>query len=108
LPEATLCSGALALIVAEKYDPAEGSDVPPRDGTLLIPVSGRVAGDGLSNAGEPVRLLSSAGDVVSQYGGWVDVSATAWSGKSVKRSSPDACDAPVAWSATPSPATPGW
>jgi hypothetical protein len=108
LPEATLCPGAFALIVPEKYDPAEGSDVPPRDGTLLIPVSGRLAGDGLSNAGEAVRLLSSAGDVVSQYGGWVDVSATAWSGKSVKRSSPDACDAPVAWSATPGPATPGW
>jgi hypothetical protein len=71
-------------------------------------VSGRIGSDGLSNAGEPVRLLTAAGDVISQYGGFIDVSAAAWSGKSVKRSSPEACDAAGTWSATPSPATPGW
>jgi hypothetical protein len=108
LPEASLTPGAFALVVAEKYDPAEGSDVPPRDGTLLVHVSGRIGSDGLSNAGEAVRLLTAAGDVISQYGGFIDVSASAWSGKSVKRSSPEACDAAKAWSATPSPATPGW
>ena len=108
LPEATLPAGAFALIVAEKYDPAAGTDVPPRAGTLLERVSGKIGADGLSNAGELVRLLTAAGDVISQYGGWVDVSASAWSGKSVKRSSIDACDAAAAWSTTPSPATPGW
>ena len=108
LSEASLMAGAFALVVAEKYDPAAGSDVPPRDGTLLVHVSGRIGSDGLSNAGEPVRLLTAAGDVISQYGGFIDVSAAAWSGKSVKRSSPEACDAAGTWSATPSPATPGW
>ena len=108
LPEAILSPGAFALVVAEKYDPAGAGDVPPRDGTLLVRVPGRIGSDGLSNAGEPVRLLTSAGDVISQYGGFVDVSATAWSGKSVKRTAPDACDTAAAWNATPSAATPGW
>jgi hypothetical protein len=108
LPEATLAPGAFALIVAEKYDPAEGSDVPPREGALLVRVPGRIGSDGFSNSGEVVRLVTAAGDVVSQYGGFVDVSATAWSGKSVKRSSPEACDAASAWTTSPTPATPGW
>jgi hypothetical protein len=108
LPAATLAPGAFALVVAEKYDPAEGSDIPPREGTLLLPVPGKIGADGMSNAGEPVRLSTPGGDVISQYGGWVDVSASAWSGKSVKRASPDACDAATAWSSTPSPATPGF
>ena len=108
LPDAALPAGAYALLVPENYDAADGKDTPPRDGTLVMPLSGRLAGDGLSNTGEPVQLLSADGYIISQYGGWVDVSATAWSGKSVKRTSVDACDGPDAWSQTPSPATPGW
>jgi hypothetical protein len=108
LPQATLAPGAFALIVSEEYDPANGSDVPPREGTLLLRVPGRLGSDGLANSGEGVRLVTAAGDVVSQYGGYVDVSASAWSGKSVKRSSLEACDAPAVWTASPTPATPGW
>jgi hypothetical protein len=108
LPAGILAPGGFALIVAEKYDPAEGSDPAPREGTLLVRVPGRIGGDGLSNAGEGVRLLDSAGMVISQYGGSIDVSASAWSGKSVKRSNVEACDAPSAWTAAPSAATPGW
>jgi hypothetical protein len=103
-----LTPGAFALIVAEKYDPAEGSDIAPRETAVLVRVSGRIGADGLSNTGEPVRLLTGAGAVVSQYGGFVDVSATAWSGKSVKRASLDACDGPSAWTSSPSLPTPGW
>jgi hypothetical protein len=95
-------------LVPEGYDPAGGKDPAPREGTPIVRVPGRLAGDGLANTGEPVRLLTPDGFVISQYGGWVDVSATAWSGMSVKRSSPAACDCPDAWSKTPSPATPGW
>jgi hypothetical protein len=108
LPETSLPAGAYAIVVPESYDPADGKDPAPRDGTVIVRVAGRLAGDGLANTGEPVRLLSADGFVISQYGGWVDVSATAWSGKSVKRASPDACDGPEAWSKTPSSPTPGW
>jgi hypothetical protein len=108
LPDSALPAGAYALLVPENYNAADGKDTAPRDGTLVLPLSGRLAGDGLSNTGEPVQLLSADGYVISQYGGWVDVSATGWSGMSVKRSSFDACDGPNAWSQTPTPATPGW
>jgi hypothetical protein len=102
LPEAFLPAGAYAVVVPEAYNAADGKDPAPRDGTLIVRVPGRLAGDGLANTGEPVRLLTAGGDVISQYGGWVDVSATAWSGKSVKRASPEACDSPDAWSKSPS------
>jgi hypothetical protein len=108
LPDASLPAGAYAVIVPENYDAADGKDPAPRDGTVIVRVPGRLAGDGLANSGEPVRLLSADGFVISQYGGWVDVSATAWSGKSVKRASPDACDGAGAWSNTPTSPTPGW
>jgi hypothetical protein len=108
LPEVLLPAGAYAIVVPESYDAADGKDPAPRDGTVIVRVPGRLAGDGLANTGEPVRLLTADGFVISQYGGWVDVSATAWSGKSVKRTAPDACDSPDAWSKTPSPPTPGW
>jgi hypothetical protein len=108
LPEAVLPAGAYAVVVAEAYNPADGKDPSPREGTLVVRVAGRLGADGLSNAGEPVRLLTADGFVVSQYGGWVDVSATAWSGKSVKRTAPEACDSTDAWSKTPSAPTPGW
>jgi Lamin Tail Domain len=107
LPQGSLAAGAYAVIVPEGFA-ADGKDPAPRDGTLVVRVAGRLGGDGLSNAGEVVRLLTAQGDVISQYGGWVDVSATAWSGRSVKRSSPDACDAADAWSKSPSAPTPGW
>jgi hypothetical protein len=108
LPETLLPAGAYAVLVAESYDLADGKDPAPREGAVLVRVPGRLAGDGLSNAGEPVRLLNASGLVISQFGGWVDVSATAWSGKSVNRVSSQSCDGPDAWNKAPSPPTPGW
>jgi len=108
LPDGSLPAGAFALVVAESYEANDGKDPQPRAGTLVVRVPGRLAGDGLANTGELVRLLTADGFVISQYGGWVDVSAAAWSGKSVKRTSPEACDSPDAWSKTPDPPTPGW
>jgi hypothetical protein len=108
LPEAILMPGAFAVVVAESYDPADGKDPAPAQGTLLVRVSGRIGSDGLSNSGEPVHLVSPGGQIVSQYGGWVDVSATAWSGRSTKRFSTEVCDAVDAWSKAPSSPTPGW
>lgn len=108
LPEGILMPGAFALVVAESYDPADGKDPAPAQGTLLVRVSGRIGSDGLSNSGELVHLVSPGGQIVSQYGGWVDVSATAWSGRSTKRASTEVCDAVDAWSKAPSSPTPGW
>lgn len=104
----TLAPAGFAVLVAEKYDPAEGSDVAPAGAANLVRVPGRIGSDGLANAGEIVELRAATGDVISRYGGWIDTSPAAWSGKSVKRSSPQACDGVEAWSANPTPATPGW
>jgi len=108
LPDVAVPAGGFALVVAATFVADDGKDPVPRDGTAIVPVSGRIGADGLSNAGEPVRLVSGDGVVVSQYGGWVDVSATAWNGMSVHRVSVDACDQPSAWTSTPEMPTPGW
>jgi hypothetical protein len=108
LPDVAVPAGGFALIVAANFVADDGKDPVPRDGTVIVPVSGRIGADGLSNTGEPVRLVSSDGVVVSQYGGWVDVSATAWNGMSVHRVSVDACDQPSAWTNSPEMPTPGW
>lgn len=108
LPSAMLPSGGYAVVAGEKYDAQAGTDVAPCDGALLVRVPGRIGSDGLTNAGEVVRLLTLSGDVVSQYGGWIDTGPTVWSGKSVKRTAMDACDGPAAWGASPTSPTPGW
>jgi hypothetical protein len=108
LPDLAVPAGGFALLVAATFVADDGKDPVPRDGTVMVPVSGRIGADGLSNSGEPVRLLSSNGVVVSQYGGWVNVSASAWNGMSVNRVSVEACDQPSAWTSTPEIPTPGW
>ena len=108
LPDMAVPAGGFALIVAANFVADDGKDPVPRDGTVIVPVSGRIGADGLSNTGEPVRLVSADGVVISQYGGWVDVSATAWNGMSVNRVSVDACDQLSAWTNAPETPTPGW
>ena len=108
LPDLAVPAGGFALVVAANFVMDDGKDPVPRDGTVIVPVPGRIGADGLSNDGEPVRLVSSDGAVVSQYGGWVNVSATAWNGMSVHRVSVDACDQPSAWTNAPELPTPGW
>jgi hypothetical protein len=108
LPAVEIAAGAFALIVPSGFDAQSGKDVPPRVGTLLLRVDSRIGGDGLSNGGEPVRLRDAGGLEVSSYGGWVDVSSSAWAGKSVQRVSDAACDHPSSWNRKPLAATPGW
>ena len=108
LPEVFVPAAGFVLVVAASFVADDGKDPVPRDGTVIVPVSGRIGADGLSNSGEPVRLISQDGTVVSQYGGWVDVSATSWNGMSVHRVSVDACDQPSAWTSIPEMPTPGW
>lgn len=108
LPDLAVPPSGFALLVAANFVLDDGKDPVPRDGTVIARVSGRLGADGLSNAGEPVRLVSGDGTVVSEYGGWVDVSATAWNGMSVQRISVDSCDQASAWTSTPQMPTPGW
>jgi Lamin Tail Domain len=106
LPATTLGPGEYALVVTASYDPENGADPPPRAGTQLLRVDGRIGADGLSNGGEVTRLLE--GDaVVSSYGGWIDVSSVAWAGRSVHRLVETACDRRDAWNHAPLPPTPG-
>jgi hypothetical protein len=106
LPDETLEPGAYGLVVGSGYDAAQGQDPAPRPGTKLVRVDTRIGSDGLGNTGEGVRL-TSAGAVVSSYGGWVDVSATRWAGKAVHRSIESACDRADAWNVAPLEPTPG-
>jgi len=106
LPAATLGPGAYALVVTSAYDPGNGADPPPRAGTQLLRVDGRIGADGLSNGGEVTRLLRGD-EVVSSYGGWLDVSASPWAGHSVHRLVETACDRRDAWNHGPLPPTPG-
>src|SRR5450432_1249312 len=99
--------GEYALIVPAGFDAQSALDVRPRAGTPLIRVDARIGSDGLSNAGEVVRLRTTGGTVVSSYGGFVDVSAAKWSGKSVHRVPEDACDQAASWTHLPTAATPG-
>ena len=111
LPEATLTPGGYALVVPSSFDPQSARDTAPRPGTLMVPVDARLGSDGLSNAGEVVRLRlpgSAMEPIVSSYGGWVDVSAASAAGKSVHRLVDGACDHPTAWTRPPRAATPGW
>jgi hypothetical protein len=108
LPPFLLDAGAYALIVPSGFDAASPVDVRPRAGTPLIRLDARIGFDGLANGGEIVRLRTAQGTVISSYGGFVDVSAAKWSGKSVHRVPEDACDQAATWTRLPAAPTPGW
>lgn len=108
LPASMLGAGAYGLIVPSGFDPASPVDTPPRPGTTLIHVDSRIGADGMGNGGEAIFLRTPEGAVVSSYGGFVDVSSSKWSGKSVHRIAEDACDQAATWTRLPSAATPGW
>jgi len=108
LPDTVIEAGAYALIVPSGFDPASPKDTPPLAGTSLVRVDTRLGSDGLSNGGEPVRLLAMDGTVISSYSAAVDVSATAWAGQSVHRVPESACDQAPSWTQRPLAATPGW
>jgi hypothetical protein len=109
LPGFVLAPGGFALVVPGSYKPFDGRDPPPRPGTTVVKVEGRIGADGLDARGEPVTLRDQAGRVVSRYGGWVDMSASTWNGKSTHRvARAEACDGPPYWTVRPLPPTPGW
>lgn len=87
LPAALLRSGQFALVVSEAYDPESWVDEPPAPGTLLlrVPFLGK---SGLSNGGEPLRLVDPTGAMQSS----VPAIASKHSGWSIARVAPDAPD----------------
>jgi hypothetical protein len=100
LPAATLAPGTFALIVAAAYVPADGPDVAPPPGTLLLSVP-HLGKRGLSKKGELLTLYDASQNVVSAF----PAAPKPKQGSSVARRVPSAPDA-LASSfalATPSP-----
>jgi hypothetical protein len=87
LPSQSLDAGSYALITNASYDPASGFDVAPQPGTLLVRVE-HLGKNGLSNSGEPLRLTTPAGDVISTF----PAVAAPNAGVSVARRTPSASD----------------
>ena len=109
LPNETLAAGARALLVAEEFDPAAGLDPSPAADTLLLRLPARIGKDGLTNMGENIILRGSDGQIISQYGPAVNVSAPTWNGRSVHRvPQNDPCDDKLLWTDRPQPPTRGW
>lgn len=103
LPEAELLPGAYALIVNEPFEEDDELDAVPAAGTMLIRVP-RLGKGGLSNSGEPLKLLDGEGKVVSRFGAGPRVKA----GQSVARRFPAAADGVSASfaAAVPTPGAP--
>jgi hypothetical protein len=91
LPTASLQPGGFALVVADSYDAASSYDVPPAPATLIVRVA-RLGKSGLSNAGEPLRLLSPDGQLESAFPGLVAARA----GVSIARLDPSTADTDLA------------
>lgn len=108
LPDVVLAPGGRAVVVGERFIDGGGEDPAVAPGAVVVRVPGRIGRDGLANAGEVVTLRDAAGGIISRYGGWVDVSAAAWNGRSVHRKADGACDGPGAWTTSPEAPTPGW
>ncbi len=103
LPDASLASGAFAIIASDAFVADDGVDPPPAPGALLlrVPALGRA---GLSNEGEMLTLRGPTGAILSTF-----PPAKTKNGVSIARIAPDAPDADAA-SFVPSPngsATPG-
>lgn len=109
LGDVTLPPKSFALVVASAFDDSGALDPRAAPGSLLVRVEGRIGRDGISNGGEPITLRNAQGAVVSQYAGFIDMSATTWNGRSAHRVPiDDPCDQRYLWTERPQPPSPGW
>lgn len=88
LPADSLAPGQFAVVVGDTYDAASGYDVAPAPGTVLLRVP-HVGKNGLSNSGEPLRLVSPDGQAESSF----PAVAAARAGVSIARRDPATPDA---------------
>jgi len=87
LPSARIEPGELLLLVPDGFQPDAELDVPPAPGTELVALP-KLGTDGLSNAGELLRLIDPNGSVCSRF----PALASAEPGVSLARRTPDAPD----------------
>jgi hypothetical protein len=102
LPEVTLPPGRFAIVVNESFLEDDGLDVPPAADAIVVRVS-RLGRGGLGNGGEPLRLLDTAGRVLSTMPALPKPKA----GMSLARTAPAAPDGAGASFVLAAP-TPGW
>lgn len=91
LPDLVVEPGARVLVVPAAFA-GGGADVAPWPGTPLARLDGPIGLGGLANAGEPVLLLDESGAVLSAFAA-VEVTGSAWNGRSVERRRVRGCDA---------------
>lgn len=104
LPPALLQPHEYALIVNDAFDPADDADPPPPPAALLLRVP-KLGKSGLKNDGEPLKLASPAGEILSRF----PASPKPKPGQSVARidlSSPDQAASSFV-RGTPTPCMPG-
>jgi hypothetical protein len=102
LPAASLPPGGFALLVNEDYDPSGEYDPPPAPGAVLVRLA-QLGKNGLSNEGEPLKLVAPDGRVTSRF----PASPKPKAGHSVYRIEPSAPDDwPASFSRSEAP-TPG-
>jgi hypothetical protein len=65
LPKIQIHPGEYALIAGKDFEPNTPSDVPMREGTTLVRLP--KLGNGLTNSGEHLKLVTLEGDVVSEF-----------------------------------------
>jgi len=87
LPAVMLRAGSYGLVGGEGYEADSWVDAPPAEGTLLMRVAS-VGTSGLSNGGEPVRLVSPDGVTASM----IPAIASKQQGWSVVRLAPESLD----------------
>jgi len=96
--------GEYVLIVGEGYDASSWVDTSPASGTALLRVE-RLGKSGLSNAGEPLRLVRADGQTASS----VPAIPSKDQGVSVVRMEPGALDeVPASFGFGGDGGTPGW
>jgi hypothetical protein len=102
LPPAPLPPRGFALVVVQSYELADGQDVPPAPGTLIV----RLPRLGLTNSGETLALRGADGTVLSRF----PAIAPPREGVSIGRRTPSSPDSdPTSFGPHAQPgASPGW